>query len=100
DADDIAELKAQGVVGDVCTVFLRADGSWRDVSLNDRATGPTPEQLQHIPRRVAVVAGDNKVAPLLAALRAGVMTDLVVDERTATRLMDNVRKPPRRPARS
>lgn len=92
DADDIAELKDQGVVGDVCTVFLRADGSWRDVALNDRATGPTPEQLQRIPRRVAVVAGDNKVGPLLAALRAGVMTDLVVDERTATRLIERAHR--------
>ena len=77
-------LHDEGVVGDVCTVFLRADGTWQDVHLNERATGPTPVELQRIPRRVCVVAGDNKVAPLLAALRAGVVTDLVVDEITAT----------------
>jgi hypothetical protein len=40
-----------------------------------------------VPRRVCVVAGDNKVVPLLAALRSGVVTDLVVDEQTATRLL-------------
>lgn len=88
DNDDIATLHDEGVVGDVCTVFLRADGSWRDISLNARATGPSPADLQHIPRRVCVVAGDNKVVPLLAALRAKVMTDLVVDERTASALVD------------
>jgi hypothetical protein len=33
------------------------------------------------------VAGDNKVVPLLAALRSGVVTDLVVDEVTATGLL-------------
>nr|WP_129336676.1 sugar-binding domain-containing protein [Cellulomonas endophytica] len=89
DEQDVATLHQEGVVGDVCTVFLRADGSWRDVRLNARATGPTPEELVRVPRRVCVVAGDNKVAPLLAALRAGVVTDLVIDELTATRLLEH-----------
>jgi DNA-binding transcriptional regulator LsrR (DeoR family) len=87
DDDDVVLLHDQQVVGDVCTVFLRADGSWQDVPLNARATGPSPEQLRRIPRRLCAVAGDNKAVPLLAALRAGTMTDLVVDERTAQRLL-------------
>ncbi|MCL2464771.1 MAG: transcriptional regulator, partial [Micrococcales bacterium] len=87
DDDDVRVLHDEGVVGDVCTVFLRADGSWRDISLNERASGPTPAQLQRIGRRVCVVAGDAKVTPLLAALRAGVVTDLVVDEITAAGLL-------------
>ena len=87
DDDDVRTLQAEGVVGDVCTVFLRADGSYRDVVLNARATGPTPEELHRVPRRVCVVAGDNKVVPLLAALRSGVVTDLVLDEVTALRLL-------------
>lgn len=90
DDADVRHLHDEGVVGDVCTVFLRADGSWRDVSLNERATGPGPDELARIPRRVCVVAGDNKVAPLLAALRAEVVTDLVVDELTATALVEAV----------
>ncbi|CAM5788359.1 sugar-binding transcriptional regulator [Cellulomonas persica] len=88
DDADVRVLHDEGVVGDVCTVFLRADGSWQDVPLNARATGPTPTELQRLPRRVCVVAGDNKVAPLLAALRAGVVTDLVVDEVTAGALLE------------
>jgi deoxyribonucleoside regulator len=87
DDDDVRTLEAEGVVGDVCTVFLRADGSYRDVVLNARATGPTPDELHRIPRRVCVVAGDKKVVPLLAALRSGVVTDLVVDEVTALGLL-------------
>jgi deoxyribonucleoside regulator len=90
DDDDIRTLHAEGVVGDVCTVFLRSDGSYRDVVLNARATGPTPDELRRIPRRVCVVAGDNKVVPLLAALRSGVVTDLVVDEVTASCLLKAV----------
>jgi DNA-binding transcriptional regulator LsrR (DeoR family) len=90
DDDDVRTLEVEGVVGDVCTVFLRADGSYRDVVLNQRATGPTPDELHRIPRRVCVVAGDNKAVPLLAALRSGVVTDLVVDEMTALRLISLV----------
>ena len=90
DDDDVQLLHSEGVVGDVCTVFLRADGSYKDVALNARATGPTPAKLYRVPRRICVVAGDNKVTPLLAALRSGVVTDLVLDEVTASRLLSLV----------
>src|SRR3954453_9402608 len=90
DEADERLLHEEGVVGDVCTVFLRADGSYQDVPLNARATGPTPDELHRVPRRVCVVAGDNKVVPLLAALRSGVVTDVVTDELTASRLLDVV----------
>jgi deoxyribonucleoside regulator len=87
EAEDIQILEAEGVVGDVCTVFLRADGTYEDLSLNERATGPTPAELKRMPRRVCAVAGNGKVIPLLAALRAGVITDLVIDEQTASSLV-------------
>lgn len=91
--EDVETLEAEGVVGDVCTVFLRADGTYVDLSLNERATGPTPAELKRIPRRVCAVAGDSKVVPLLAALRAGVITHLVLDEQTAMRLVEIDVKP-------
>ena len=84
--DDIRVLESAGVVGDVCTVFLRADGTYEDLALNERATGPTPAELTRIPRRVCAVAGENKVIPLLAALRAGIITQLILDEQTAREL--------------
>lgn len=88
--EDIDVLELEGVVGDVCTVFLRADGTYEDLSLNERATGPTPTELKRVPRRICAVAGDSKVVPLLAALRAGVITHLVIDEQTATKLVENM----------
>ena len=86
DEGDLAALYAAGVVGDVCTVFLREDGSYRDIAINGRATGPTPAELARIPRRLCVVAGEAKLRPLVAAMRAGVVTDLIIDEPTARRL--------------
>ena len=85
---DQAVLRRQNVVGDVCTVLLRADGSWRDVTLNARATGPTPAQLARIPRRLCVAAGTGKACALLAALRARTATDLVVDDATARAVLE------------
>ncbi|WP_019146877.1 sugar-binding transcriptional regulator [Timonella senegalensis] len=87
--DDVETLDREGVVGDVCTVFLREDGTYADIPINSRATGPNPMQLKNIPRRVCAVSGDNKVTPLRAALRAGVITDLIIDEITATKFMIN-----------
>ena len=79
----LAVARREGVVGDVCTVLLRADGSWGDIELNARATGPTPLQLARIPRRLCVVAGAGKARATLAALRARVATDLVIDDAAA-----------------
>jgi DNA-binding transcriptional regulator LsrR (DeoR family) len=67
-------------------VFLRQDGSYQDIAINRRATGPTPAELASIPRRLCVVAGEAKLRPLVAAMRAGVVTDLIIDEPTARRL--------------
>lgn len=82
DADALEQLRGDGVVGDVCTVLLREDGS-TDMELNARASGPTPSQLAKIPRRLCVAAGNSKVRPLLGALRSGAVTDLVVDSALA-----------------
>ncbi|MGD7732404.1 sugar-binding transcriptional regulator [Propionibacteriaceae bacterium G57] len=88
DEDDMAEIARDRVIGDVCTVLLRSDGSWRDVALNSRATGPNPTELQAFSRRICVVAGTAKAGPLLAALRAKVATDLIVDDATARAVLD------------
>ena len=87
-ARDQAVLRRQNVGGDVCTVLLRSDGSWRDVTLNARATGPTPAQLSRIPRRLCVAAGTGKARALLAALRARTATDLIVDDATARAVLE------------
>lgn len=99
DQRDQRVLVREAVVGDVCTVLLRADGSYADIELNKRATGPTPQALARIPRRVCVVAGEGKVPALLAALRAGVVTDLVVDEVTAETVLERAPDAPERTRR-
>jgi deoxyribonucleoside regulator len=87
DHEDFASLTRSGVVGDVATVFFRADGSSNDIPLNDRSSGPDLATLKTTPRRIGVVSGPAKLPALRGALAAGVITDLVVDEVTASRLI-------------
>lgn len=92
DDAEVAALAREGVAGDVCTVLLRTEGSYADIAINERATGPNPAQLQHIARRICVVAGVEKATATLAALRARVATDLVIDDVTARAVLAATRE--------
>ena len=86
--EDFRALTRQGVVGDVATVFYRGDGSYDDLPLNARSSGPDLGMLRRVSRRVCVVSGTAKVASLRGALEAGIVTDLIVDEGTARALVE------------
>ncbi|MGO1411002.1 sugar-binding transcriptional regulator [Microbacterium sp.] len=87
DKRDYQTLRDDGAVGDVATVFFRRDGSWRDVALNARATGPGIDRLRRVPRRICVVSGMPKLQATRGALTAKVVTDLVLDEELAQGLL-------------
>lgn len=82
DHADLESLSREGVVGDVATVFFRADGSSEGIGLNARGTGPDLDALRTVPRRLCIVSGPAKAAGLRGALNAGLVTDLIVDEAT------------------
>jgi DNA-binding transcriptional regulator LsrR (DeoR family) len=81
-------LKRSGAVGDVCTTFVRSDGSWADLPINERSSGPDLAQLARLPRRLCVVASASRIPGTIAALRAGAVSDLVIDEQSATELVE------------
>jgi len=87
DEDDLKLLAGSDVVGDVATVFFRADGSSDGIILNERSTGPSHEQLRQVKRRICVVSGASKIDGLRGALAARLATELIVDEATARRLV-------------
>lgn len=88
DRADYRSLRDEKIVGDVATVFYRQDGSWRDIELNDRATGPAFSVLSRVSRRICVVSGVQKLASLRGAIAARLITDLVLDEHLAELLVD------------
>lgn len=87
---DIDELDADGVVGDIATVFLRSDGSYDRIALNERASGPRLDRLKAVPRRLCIVAGEYKLTALRGALAGGLITDLVIDDLSAATLLSRL----------
>ncbi len=84
---DVKNLEAHGVVGDLATVFYREDGSYRDIEINARASGPPLELYRSVPQAICVVSGKAKVPGLHAALKARYLSELIVDEPTARALL-------------
>lgn len=79
-------LERKGAVGDLLGHFLDADGRVVDHELNRRALGVRLDEMRG--RQVlAVVGGHYKVPAILAALRSGYLTGLVVNESTAERVL-------------
>ncbi|MFI1963133.1 sugar-binding transcriptional regulator [Streptomyces pathocidini] len=87
DDAELRELREEGVAGDIATVFFRADGSHDGIALNERASGPDLSALRRVRSRICVVSGESKLPGLRAALRGGLLTDLVLDDGTAAKLV-------------
>ncbi|MFP4643919.1 MAG: sugar-binding transcriptional regulator [Spirochaetales bacterium] len=85
---DLELLRAEGVVGDLATVFYRADGSYEDIEINERSSGPPLSLYKQVTRAICVVSGRSKVPGLHAALQAGYIGELIVDEPTARTLIN------------
>jgi len=77
-----ADLQANGAVSDLMGRFLTADGRLADVALADCAVGLHFEEIRGS-RIIAMASGAGKAAATLAALRTGVITDLITDEALA-----------------
>lgn len=90
DMQDQQDIRRDGVIGDIATVFFRADGSWRDVALNARSSGPDLDRFAHAPHSICVVSGKGKIAGLRAALRGGFINELLIDEPSARLLVQEL----------
>lgn len=84
---ELAALRADGVVGDIATVFFRADGSYDDIAMNRRSTGPDLAALARHAHAVCLVAGEKKLEGVKGALHGRFLNTLVIDEPTAEALM-------------
>jgi DNA-binding transcriptional regulator LsrR (DeoR family) len=85
--NDTAELQREGVVGDIATVFFRFDGSYDKIPLNERASGPDLSLFKRAKHALCVVSGLAKAVGVRAALRGGLMSELIVDEPTARAIL-------------
>ena len=86
---DIESVTADGAAGDIATVFFRADGSYQDIALNARTSGPDLDLFRRVKHSICVVSGLGKVDGVRAALRGGFMNELIIDEPTARLLLSS-----------
>jgi deoxyribonucleoside regulator len=84
---DLESVLSDGAAGDIATVFFRADGSYRDIALNARTSGPDLALFRQVKHAICVVSGLGKVDGVRAALRGGFMNELIIDEPTARLLL-------------
>jgi DNA-binding transcriptional regulator LsrR (DeoR family) len=85
---DYTELANEGIAGDIATVFFREDGSYKGIPINERSSGPNLSLFQQ-KHGICVVSGLAKVKGLYAALKGGFIRELIIDEPTARRLVEN-----------
>lgn len=86
--DDLHSLMRDGIVGDCATVFYRIDGSSSGIRLNERSSGPSLDAIRRIPRRLCAVSSLSKLDALKGALAAQLITELVIGESLARRLLE------------
>lgn len=87
--EDVEALRSEGVAGDIATRFFRGDGTFEDIPLNARSSAIEFEDLRLVRKRICVVSSAHKAAGVRGALAAGLITDLVLDERAARALLED-----------
>ena len=81
--NELAELTAQGAVGDVAGQIYTIDGQLHPSSYNQRVIGITLAELSQIPISLAVAMGQAKAKAILGGLRTGAINVLCTDDNAA-----------------
>uniref|UniRef100_A0A2A4YVZ3 Transcriptional regulator n=1 Tax=OCS116 cluster bacterium TaxID=2030921 RepID=A0A2A4YVZ3_9PROT len=80
------ELVAKGAVSDLLGSFIDIDGNMVDVPVNQLMLGLHYSDLK-AKQVLALAGGSDKAEAILAALRAGVISDLITDEAAANAMV-------------
>lgn len=84
---ELNQLTDNGAVAEISQRYLSSDGEQVLTPLNERVIGMTLEQLNDVPRAVALAGGKSKTQAIDATLRSGVINIIVTDKFTAERLV-------------
>ncbi|MDR1513062.1 MAG: TetR family transcriptional regulator [Propionibacteriaceae bacterium] len=99
----MAALRQAGVVGEIMSHFIMADGSLGDLELDARTLSVNLDVVRRCPTVIAVATGPQKQAATLAAVTGGLCTALITDSTIAAALLaarpEASPEPRHRPAR-
>ena len=82
-ADEAAELRAAGAVGEICARCFDMEGNPCVTALDRRTVALDLRQLRDVPLVIGVARGREKAAAILGAVRGGYVKSLVTDDVTA-----------------
>lgn len=88
-AADLAKLKQQGAVGEICGRFFDKDGKEIDLPWRDRVISISLEQLRKVPQVIGIVAGSDRSEAIAAAIRGKLVKSLVIDSAGAGSLLNS-----------
>jgi deoxyribonucleoside regulator len=82
------QLDDAAAIGELLIAPFDIEGRFVGDELRDRTIAFDARRLDRIPIRIGIAAGAGKVRPILGALRAGALTVLVSDIRTAESVLE------------
>lgn len=81
-------IRKSGAIGNFLGFYIDSEGALVDHSINERIIGIPGGVFKHIPKRLMISAGLNKVGALKAVLSQGYVSDFVTDQETAKALLE------------
>ena len=89
---EMSDVYESGAVGDVCGLFMDINGRAVHSRLQDRMIGISLETLMKIPLRIAVSGGQEKIVPIIGALKGKMVNVLVTDAFTAQGVINYIKE--------
>jgi len=77
-----------GAAGVIAGQLIDHEGQWMDCNHNRRCISADLDSIRAIEKRMLVVQEDNKFEPLMAALKGGFASHLVVTTSMARRILE------------
>jgi DNA-binding transcriptional regulator LsrR (DeoR family) len=87
-AEEMHALGETGAAGVIAGQIIDRDGQWLDCAHNRRCISADLASIRAIGKRMMVVQEDSKFEPLVAAIRGGFASHLVVTTSMAKRLLE------------
>ena len=86
--EDMEAMGRAGAAGVIAGQLIDREGQWMDCAHNRRCISADLQSIRTIEKRLMVVQEDEKFAPLVAAIRGGFASHLIVTTSMARRLLN------------